>query len=67
MKPAAKLLSTLAGVALLASPAIAQEVTIDTNEHAEYGAYLIDGDGMALYLFEEDTQGNGEAPVSACT
>lgn len=66
MRPAGQLLSTLAAAALLAGPAAAQDVTIDTNEHNDYGTYLIDGEGMALYLFENDTQGNGEDPVSEC-
>lgn len=40
---------------------------IDVKENSEYGAYLADGDGRALYMFEGDKQGHGSEPgVSTC-
>lgn len=46
----------------LTAPAPAQEaVTVTVAESEEYGQYLADGDGRALYLFTADTQGDGDA------
>jgi len=55
----------------IGSAAVAQapaSAEIGTAQSDEYGAYLVDGEGMALYLFTRDTQGtDGTAAVSACT
>jgi predicted lipoprotein with Yx(FWY)xxD motif len=58
----------LAVLPLLAGPAVAQDAaTIMTAESEEHGAYLTDGEGMSLYLFEADTQGRGDTmPVMTC-
>lgn len=37
---------------------------VQVSEHAEHGEILVDADGMALYMFDSDTQGSGE---STCT
>lgn len=57
----------LAGLLSLPGLAFAQDaVTVKVAESQEYGQYLTDADGRALYLFETDTQGQGstEAKVS---
>ena len=40
------------------------EATVEVRSTDEYGEVLVDGDGMTLYVFDEDEQGAGE---SACT
>jgi len=40
------------------------EATVEVRSTDEYGDVLVDGDGMTLYVFDEDEQGAGE---SACT
>jgi predicted lipoprotein with Yx(FWY)xxD motif len=54
---------------LAASPALAQDsamLTVATSD--EYGEYLADATGMALYMFEADTQGQGgSAAVTTCS
>ena len=54
-----RLLSPLLGaaLALAAGGALAADVTVDTRGSSEYGAYLVDGKGMSLYLFEPDERG----------
>ncbi len=37
--------------------------TVEITEHEEYGEILVDGNGLTLYMFDEDEQGAGE---SAC-
>lgn len=37
---------------------------VQVSEHPEYGEILVDSEGMALYMFDSDTQGSGE---STCT
>lgn len=57
----------LAGLLSLPGLAFAQDApTVKVAESQEYGQYLTDADGRALYLFESDTQGQGdtEATVS---
>ena len=38
--------------------AAAQELTV--RESPEHGQYIADGEGMALYMFEADTRGEGD-------
>ncbi len=57
----------LAELLSLPGLAFAQDAaTVKGAESQEYGQYLTDADGRALYLFETDTQGQGdtEAKVS---
>lgn len=58
----------LALLPLLAGPALGQEaVTIMAAESEEHGTYLTDGEGRSVYLFEADTQGQGDTmPVMTC-
>ena len=52
----------LAGLLSLPGLAAAQDApTVKVAESQEYGQYLTDADGRALYLFESDTQGQGDA------
>lgn len=62
------LLWTVAFVALGAAPALAQEAeTITTAQSDEYGTYLVDDEGMPVYLFTTDTQGQGDTKaMSSC-
>lgn len=54
--------ATLAALMLSAVPAFAEDAaTVKVSESQEYGKYLTDADGRALYLFTADTQGEGEA------
>lgn len=39
------------------------ESTVQTRSTDEYGTILVDADGMSLYMFDQDTQGE---PMSAC-
>ncbi|WP_274424964.1 COG4315 family predicted lipoprotein [Chelativorans sp. YIM 93263] len=49
-------------LALSATPAMAQDaVELTVGESEEYGSYLADGEGRALYLFTTDTQGTGDS------
>src|SRR5688572_7720973 len=52
-------------VAALALPAFAQtaDVPITTRTNAEEGTYLVDANGMSLYLFKADSR---NPPRSAC-
>lgn len=54
---------------LLTAPAFAQDAaTVTVAQHEEYGQYLADAGGRALYLFTADTQGDGEtAPQASCS
>jgi len=38
--------------------------TVRVSEHDEYGQYLVDSEGMALYMFDSDTQGAGASTCS---
>src|SRR5687768_13734134 len=50
--------TVLAGLLSLPGLAFAQDApTVKVAESQEYGQYLTDADGRALYLFESDTQG----------
>lgn len=42
--------------------AVAQDAatTLTVRESPEHGSYIADGEGMSLYMFEADTQGQGE-------
>ena len=52
----------------LASPGIVQAAEVATAESEEYGNYLADAEGMALYMFEADQQGSEGSPaVSNCS
>lgn len=53
----------LLAMAVLSVFALAQEsgVTVQTAQHDEFGTYLTDGEGMSLYLFTSDSEGQ-----SAC-
>lgn len=48
--------------------ALAQEgAELTVRESQEYGQYVTDGQGMALYMFEADTRGEGDTEaVSTC-
>lgn len=66
--PVALVAVALAAVALAAvaswSPAFAQgsgPVSVATASSDEYGTYLVDGDGHALYLFVKETEGESGA------
>ena len=37
------------------------ENTVAVAEHAEYGEILVDGDGLTLYMFDQDEQGAAES------
>lgn len=60
---------------LLATPVAAHQAEDQTEgpallhvqQHEEHGSYLVDQEGMALYLFEADAQGGeGSEPQSNC-
>lgn len=56
-----------AGAALLPLQAIAEVDALQVRLSGEYGRFLVDATGRALYLFTADTQGQGEqAAESAC-
>lgn len=61
--------AALAVLGLSAAPALAQDAaTVKVSESQEYGKYLTDADGRALYLFTTDTQGEGDAKAQvSCT
>lgn len=41
--------------------------TVSTAQSAQYGIYLVDSDGMTLYLFESDVPGSGQSSChNAC-
>ena len=51
-----------AALAVSAAPASAQQaVTLKVSQGQEHGAYITDAEGRSLYLFEADTQGQGES------
>jgi predicted lipoprotein with Yx(FWY)xxD motif len=58
----------LAAVAVLPTLAFAQDTAaVKVAESKEYGKYLTDGTGRALYLFEGDTKGDGQSkPEVSC-
>jgi predicted lipoprotein with Yx(FWY)xxD motif len=42
--------------------ALAQDAAeLTVRESPEYGRYIADGEGMALYMFEADTRGEGDS------
>lgn len=45
------------------TPDMGSEGTVQVRSHDEYGDILVDTDGMTLYMFDQDTQGEG---MSAC-
>jgi len=52
----------LAGLILAPGIALAQDsATVTVAESPEYGKYIADSDGRALYLFESDTRAQGDA------
>lgn len=58
---------TPADIADEASAPPVDVAAIGIKEGTEYGTYLTDGEGRALYLFEGDEQGQGDRPaVSTC-
>ncbi|GLQ54742.1 COG4315 family predicted lipoprotein [Devosia nitrariae] len=66
--------SAAAGLALAAAvplAALAQDdgtATIAISEKEPFGQYVVDGEGMSLYMLEADTQGgDGAEAVSTCT
>lgn len=68
--PSHSLARVLFVLPLLAGPAFAQDQaeTIKASDSSEYGAYLTDGEGRSVYMFEADTQGKGDtAAKSACS
>lgn len=48
-----------------AAGASASHPTVKTASSSEYGAYLSDARGRALYLFEADKQGEGDAKAQS--
>jgi predicted lipoprotein with Yx(FWY)xxD motif len=67
-RPASVLSGLFMGWAVAVSGAWPQTggVILQTAEHAEHGAYLTDGSGMSLYLFEEDRpEGERGRPVES--
>lgn len=64
-----KHLFTSAALAALALPALAQDAaTVTVAQSDQYGAYLADAEGRALYLFTADTQGEGDTQAEvACS
>ncbi|MCT7376278.1 COG4315 family predicted lipoprotein [Chelativorans salis] len=69
MKISTLSLSVLAGLVLTAAPALAQDAAmVEVAESEQYGQYLTDSEGRALYLFTADTQGqDGTEPQVSCT
>lgn len=64
--------STAAGLVLAAAAplTLAQDsaVTVDVSETEPFGQYLVDGEGMSLYMLEADTQGTADTDaVSTCS
>lgn len=59
------LLCAAAGLVISGPAAAAAKVTV--QESQEYGPYLADAEGRALYMFTTDTQGQGQAEAkSSC-
>lgn len=57
----------VAAVALVGLPALADDDKLKVEDSDDYGRYLTDADGRALYLFTADTQGQvGQPAASAC-
>jgi predicted lipoprotein with Yx(FWY)xxD motif len=57
------------GLSALSASALAQtaDAPLSTMIDAEEGEYIVDGNGMSLYLFKADRQGSrGIDPESAC-
>ena len=55
-------IAAAAALMLASSSALAQEpATVQVAESEEYGQYLTDAEGRALYLFTADTQAQGDA------
>lgn len=56
-------------LALMAAPAAAQNAaSVTIADSSEYGQYLADAEGRALYLFTTDTQGMGDMePQISCS
>ena len=58
------LMTSVLSSALVASAslvAMAQDATLTVRESPDHGQYIADSEGMALYMFEADTRGEGEA------
>lgn len=51
----------LVGTAPSAQDGPTGPAVISTDTRAPYGTYLVDGDGMSLYMFEADQRGSGES------
>lgn len=52
----------IASLMLIAGAARAgQPATVATAQSTTYGTYLVDGQGMTLYLFKSDVQGSGKS------
>jgi predicted lipoprotein with Yx(FWY)xxD motif len=47
--------------------AMAQDAaaTLTVRESADHGQYIADGEGMSLYMFESDTQGEGDTEAES--
>jgi predicted lipoprotein with Yx(FWY)xxD motif len=55
-----------AALVISGAPAsFAQDATLTVQNSPEYGEYIADADGRALYLFEADTQGQGGAGAAS--
>lgn len=58
------ILTSVLSSALVASAslvAMAQDASLTVRESADLGQYIADNEGMALYMFEADTRGEGNA------
>lgn len=63
-----RMTSFLVVATALVSPAMAQDdATLSLAEAETVGEYVAGPDGMPVYAFTTDTQGNGMAPVISCT
>lgn len=53
--------AAFSALALAAAPTLAQDraATLTISESDQYGSYLSDAEGRAVYLFTADTQGTG--------
>ena len=56
------------GLAILSCGAAADQAEIQVAQSDQYGPYLADSEGRALYLFTADSQGSGDQePAVSCS
>ena len=61
MRRMTALFGAIAALLLVASTGYAQDATVQVRDHDQHGEILVDSDGMTLYVFEPDSEGE-----SAC-